>query len=187
MNIEEIEEKVKKCTKCPLYKTRKNAVPGEGNRNAEIMFIGEAPGKNEDEQGKPFVGKAGQFLDFAMSDIGVKREDVYITNVVKCRPPKNRDPREEEIKACSPYLDEQIASIKPKILCTLGKFATSYILSSYGFGVESISRAHGKVYTSPVAMVKIIPMYHPAATIYNPALKEQFLRDMKVVKSAIES
>jgi len=187
MNIEEIEEEVKKCTKCPLYKTRKNAVPGEGNRNAEIMFIGEAPGKNEDEKGKPFVGKAGQFLDFAMSDIGVKREDVYITNVVKCRPPKNRDPREEEIKACSPYLDEQIASIKPKILCTLGKFATSYILSSYGFGVESISRAHGKVYTSPVAMVKIIPMYHPAATIYNPALKEQFLRDMKVVKSAIES
>jgi len=185
MDIEEIEEKIKKCTKCPLHKTRKNAVPGDGNRNAKIMFIGEAPGKNEDEVGRPFVGKAGQFLDLAMSNAGMKREDVYITNVVKCRPPKNRDPREEEIKACSPYLDEQIAAIKPKILCTLGKFATSYILSSYGFEVEPISRAHGKVYSSPVAMVKIIPMYHPAATIYNPSLKEQFLRDMKAVKSAI--
>lgn len=175
----EIEDMVKKCTRCHLHLTRKNAVPGDGNENAEIMFIGEAPGKNEDEAGKPFVGKAGQFLDFALTEAGLDRRDVYITNVVKCRPPGNRDPVEEEIKSCSPYLDEQIEIIKPKVICTLGKFATEYILSSYGFEMEPISRIHGRVYAIPVAMVKIIPMYHPAATIYNPALKGQFLEDMK--------
>ncbi len=185
MALEEIEERIKKCTLCPLHLTRKNAVPGDGNRNARIMFIGEAPGKNEDEAGKPFVGKAGQFLDFALSDAGLERKDVYITNVVKCRPPNNRDPKDEEIEACSPYLDEQIKEIKPGVICTLGKFATSYILSSYGFDMEPISRIHGRIYNVPVAMVKIIPMYHPAATIYNPALKEQFLRDMRAVAGVL--
>jgi len=157
-------------------------VPGDGNGNAEIMFVGEAPGKNEDEKGKPFVGKAGQLLDSALAATGLDRKDVYITNVVKCRPPRNRDPKEEEIKACSPYLDKQIEIIKPKVICTLGRFAAEYILSSYGFEMEPISRIHGSVYTMPVAMVKIVPMYHPAAIIYNPMLKEQFLKDMKVVK-----
>ncbi len=184
--LEEIEDRIKKCTECPLHLTRKKAVPGAGSRNAHIMFIGEAPGKNEDEIGKPFVGKAGQFLDFALSSVGLKREEIYITNVVKCRPPNNRDPKDEEIEACAHYLDEQIATIKPKVICTLGKFATSYILSSYGFDTEPISRIHGRLYVSPVAMVKIIPMYHPAATIYNPALKEYFLRDMNLLKTVIE-
>lgn len=185
MNIEELGEIIRKCTLCPLHLTRKNAVPGEGSGNANIMFIGEAPGKNEDEAGRPFVGKAGQFLDFALAEAGIERRDVFITNVVKCRPPGNRDPKEEEINACSPYIDKQIEAIKPGVICTLGKFATSYILSFHGFGAGPISRIHGRLYVSPVAMVKIIPMYHPAATIYNPSLKEQFLKDMKVVKSAI--
>ncbi|MEA2054128.1 MAG: uracil-DNA glycosylase [Candidatus Thermoplasmatota archaeon] len=182
----ELENKIKNCKNCPLSLTRKNAVPGEGREDANIIFIGEAPGKSEDETGKPFVGKAGNFLDFALTGIGLKREDIYITNVVKCRPPGNRDPREEEIKACIPYLDGQISIIKPKIFCTLGKFATTYILSSYGFDSEPISRVHGRVYSSPVAMIKIIPMYHPAATIYNPALKEYFLRDMGVIKKLLD-
>ncbi len=179
--LQGLEDAIKKCRDCPLHLTRKNAVPGEGLENADIIFIGEAPGRNEDEAGRPFIGQAGKFLDFALESVGLKRTGIYITNVVKCRPPENRDPRDEEIETCSHYLDEQIAIIKPKVLCTLGKFATSYILSSYGFDIESISKIHGRVYASPVAMVKIIPLYHPAATIYNPELKEYFLRDMKII------
>lgn len=181
-----IGDRVKNCTRCRLHLTRKNAVPGDGNENTEIMFVGEAPGKNEDEVGRPFVGRAGQFLDFALAEAGLDRKDVFITNVVKCRPPGNRDPTDEEIESCSPYLDEQIEAIKPGVICTLGKFATGYILSSYGFEMEPISRIHGRIYAVPVAMMKIIPMYHPAATIYNPSLKGQFLEDMAVVAGAIK-
>lgn len=178
MKLKKIEDEIKKCRKCSLCLTRKNAVPGEGKYDASIMMIGEAPGKNEDEQGRPFVGKAGKFLDFALSTINLERKEIYITNVVKCRPPKNRDPTPEEIKACSPYLDAQINFIQPRIICTLGRFATEYILPSYGFKAKPISQIHGKIFYSPLAMVHIIPLYHPAASIYTPAIKEIFLKDI---------
>ena len=178
-SLKDIEEEVRKCRKCRLWKNRKNAVVGEGNENAAIMFIGEAPGKNEDEIGRPFVGKAGQFLTQVLKENGIEREEVYITNVVKCRPPNNRDPLPDEIEACSPYLEKQIELIKPKIIVTLGRFSTKFILSLYGFKNEPISRIHGKVFSSPLNGINIIPMYHPAACIYNPALKEVFKNDMK--------
>ncbi|KAA0003358.1 MAG: uracil-DNA glycosylase [Thermoplasmata archaeon] len=183
--LKKIEDEIKKCKKCSLCLTRKNAVPGEGKYDAYIMMIGEAPGKNEDEQGRPFVGKAGKFLDFALSTINLEREKIYITNVVKCRPPNNRDPTTEEIKACSPYLDAQINLIQPRIICTLGRFATEYILPSYGFTAKPISQIHGKIFYSPIAMVHIIPLYHPAASIYIPAIKEIFLKDIKSIPSIL--
>jgi len=178
-SLEDIEKEIKNCKKCRLWKSRKNPVVGDGSIDAEIMFIGEAPGKNEDEQGKPFVGKAGQFLNDVLKENGIERGDVYITNVVKCRPPNNRDPLPDEIEACSPYLEKQIEIIKPKIIVTLGRFSTKFILSLYGFKNEPISKIHGKIFSSPLNGIKIIPMYHPAACIYNPALKEVFKNDIK--------
>lgn len=177
--LEDIENEIKKCRKCRLWKYRKNAVAGEGNANAELMFIGEAPGKNEDEQGKPFVGKAGQFLNEVLKENGIKRNNVYITNVVKCRPPNNRDPLPDEINACSPYLEKQIDLIRPKIIVTLGRFAAYFILNLYGFKFESMSLMHGKVFHSPINKIKILVTYHPAACIYNPALKKVFSNDIK--------
>ncbi len=184
--LKKIEDEIKKCKKCSLCLTRKNAVPGEGKHNAKIMMIGEAPGKNEDEQGRPFVGKAGKFLDFALSTINLDRKEIYITNVVKCRPPNNRDPLPEEIKACSPYLDIQINLIQPRIICTLGRFATEYILPSYGFKAKPISQIHGKIFYSPLAMVHIIPLYHPAASIYTPAVKKIFLEDIASIPPLLD-
>jgi len=125
VDLQEIAEQVRNCRKCDLWKTRKNAVPGEGNPHAEIMFVGEAPGENEDIEGKPFVGAAGKLLTKLITEVlGLKREDVFITNVVKCRPPQNRDPTEEEMTACSPYLRMQIDIIKPKLIVTLGRHST---------------------------------------------------------------
>lgn len=184
-HLKKIEDEIKKCKKCFLCRQRKNAVPGEGRHDATIMMIGEAPGKNEDAQGRPFVGKAGKFLDYALSTIGLERGDIYITNVVKCRPPNNRDPTSEEIKLCSPYLDAQINLIQPRIICTLGRFATEYILPSYGFSAKPISQIHGKIFYSPIAMVSIVPLYHPAASIYTPAIKEIFLKDIACISSLL--
>ncbi len=184
-HLKKIEDEIKKCKKCFLCRQRKNAVPGEGRYDATIMMIGEAPGKNEDAQGRPFVGKAGKFLDYALSTIGLERGDIYITNVVKCRPPNNRDPTSEEIKLCSPYLDAQINLIQPRIICTLGRFATEYILPSYGFSTKPISQIHGKIFYSPIAMVSIVPLYHPAASSYTPAIKEIFLKDITCISSLL--
>jgi len=181
-DLKQIEEEIRKCTKCRLWKSRINAVPGEGNENAVIMFVGEAPGKNEDEQGRPFVGKAGQFLDEVLGENNIERKDVYITNVVKCRPPNNRDPLPDEIKACSPYLELQIEMIKPRIIVALGRFAADFLLTLYGFKMKPISSIHGKIFSSPINGIKIIPMFHPAACIYNPFLKNVFREDMKKIK-----
>ncbi|WP_236753524.1 type-4 uracil-DNA glycosylase [Acidianus sp. HS-5] len=189
MILEEIAKQVKECTKCKLYLTRKNAVPGEGNPNAEIMLIGEAPGANEDEEGRPFVGAAGKLLTELLSSIGLSRKDVFITNLVKCRPPSNRDPEEDEILACSPYLDEQIKAIKPKIIITLGKHSTTYILGKIGIKVKSISSVRSKFFTWNYegTTISVFPTYHPAAALYNPSLRDELFSDFKKISERLNS
>ena len=162
--LETIAENVRVCTACELCRTRTHAVPGEGNHDARIMLIGEGPGFNEDKQGRPFVGNAGTFLNELLSKAGLKREDVFITNVVKCRPPGNRDPMPDEITACSGYLDHQIELIDPDVIVTLGRFSMQR-----WFKNERISKIHGE----PRAQGKrlIVPMYHPAAALHQAALR----------------
>lgn len=184
-SLEKVREEVLSCKKCKLWQTRTNSVPGEGNPKAEIMFIGEAPGENEDKEGKPFVGAAGKLLTQLIKDVlGLSREDVYITNVVKCRPPNNRDPEEEEILACSPYLDRQIDLIMPKIIVTLGRHSTKYILNKIGGNFSSITKVRGKAYSWKYKDKDIIvfPTYHPAAALYNPNLRRTLEEDFKKIR-----
>ncbi|MEM0363594.1 MAG: type-4 uracil-DNA glycosylase [Sulfolobaceae archaeon] len=189
-SLAKIEEEVKVCKKCELWQYRKNAVPGEGNEKAEVMFIGEAPGENEDIEGRPFVGAAGKFLTSLINNIlGLSRSDVFITNIVKCRPPKNRDPKPDEIEACSPYLDRQIELIRPKIIVTLGRHSTSYIFQKMNKRMESIGKVRGKFYEWKYKDGKILvfPTYHPAAALYNPELREIIEEDFKKIRDAINS
>ena len=167
------------CTKCELHKGRTRAVPGEGPDNARIMFVGEGPGQNEDEQGRPFVGAAGKFLTELIESIGLKRTDVFITNIVKCRPPNNRAPRKPEVEACNPYLHSQIGLIKPRIICPLG---TPAIITLIG-DEYSASRSHGKPITKGDST--IFPMYHPAAALYDASLKETIFRDFQILKQLL--
>lgn len=187
MRINDIINEVHICKRCALWKNRNNPVVGEGNLNSEIMFIGEAPGRNEDRQGKPFVGTAGKVLDEMLLSVGLKRNDVYITNIVKCRPPNNRNPLVEEIKKCSLYLDKQIEIIRPTLICTLGNFAAKYILKKYDFKPSQISKIHGQVFEVKGISggVKIIPLFHPAALIYNQKLKKKMEADLIVIKKSI--
>ncbi|MCO6041229.1 MULTISPECIES: type-4 uracil-DNA glycosylase [Thermococcus] len=187
--MKKLEEKIKACKKCPLGELRTNAVPGSGSYDAKIMFVGEAPGYWEDQKGLPFVGRAGKVLDELLESIGLRREEVYITNVVKCRPPNNRDPTEEEIKACSPYLDKQIDIIRPKVIVPLGRHSMAYILKKFGFEPEPISKMHGKVLEARTLFGKIVimPMYHPAVALYKPQLREELEKDFKKLKETLES
>ncbi|MCB2214303.1 uracil-DNA glycosylase [bacterium] len=174
MNPEEILEEIAKqtadCTRCKLQFSRKHAVPGTGNPEAEILFIGEGPGFHENEQGLPFVGAAGQFLDELLTVAGLKRQDVFITNVVKCRPPGNRDPQFEELDACKPYLERQIAAINPDVIVTLGRYSMGHFINN-----GKISGIHGKPFWSNGRM--IVPMYHPAAALHMPSLRETVKQD----------
>lgn len=206
--LEKIKTEILNCQKCPLYKERvKNgfySVPGEGNFQTEILFIGEAPGLNEAKTGRPFCGAAGKILDELLESVGIKREEIYITNILKDRPPGNRDPQKEEIEACSPYLDQQIEIIKPRLICTLGNFSTAYIFEKYGLReqIQGISKIHGKVFevhpctkevqtllfgakdTGPSygKELKIVPFYHPAVATYNINMKEILKKDFKVLE-----
>lgn len=164
-NLEQIAGEVHACTLCDLHIGRKNAVPGEGPANAELLFIGEGPGFHENEQGRPFVGAAGKFLEELLASIGLKREDVFICNVVKCRPPGNRDPQTDEIDACSSYLERQINTVNPKAIITLGRFS----MARY-FPKARISAIHGQAKTVDGRL--IIPMYHPAAALHQPSLRQ---------------
>jgi len=186
--MEQVEAEVKACRKCGLWKRRKNAVPGEGKLDAAAMFVGEAPGYWEDAKGRPFVGAAGKLVDEALSRIGISRSEVYITNVVKCRPPENRDPLPSEIETCTPYLDRQIKIVKPKSIVTLGRHAASYILPKAGFETEGIAKIHGKIYEASLlgSEVFIIPMYHPAAVLYNAKYKDEFNKDFQLLKLRLE-
>jgi DNA polymerase len=170
-SLEEVAKAVAGCVACPLAKTRLKTVPGEGPASADIMFIGEAPGYHENQQGRPFVGPAGHLLDELLASIGLDRGSVFIGNVVKCRPPANRDPQPDEIAACSTYLDAQIEIVKPKVIVTLGRYSMARF-----FPGESISKIHG------VARVRggitCFAMYHPAAALHQPALRQTLFRDM---------
>jgi len=189
-DLERIANQILNCKKCELWKNRRNAVPGEGNPDAEIMFIGEAPGYNEDVQGRPFVGAAGKLLTTLIRDkLGLDRKEVFITNVVKCRPPNNRDPKPEEINACSQYLDEQIRIIRPKIIVALGRHSTLYLLGKMGIKVGGISHVRGKMFRGVINDVNliIIPTYHPAAALYNPKLRSVLEQDFEFVRKVFEN
>lgn len=176
--LEEIAKKVAGCQKCPLYKNATNPVPGEGNPEAEIMFIGEGPGYHEDQQGRPFVGQAGRLLDELIESIGLKREEVFIANVVKHRPPENREPLPEEIKACQEYLDKQIEVIDPKIIVTLGRFSMNKFLPD-----EYISRTHGQARFVDFIGKRwiVIPQYHPAAALRSTKVMEELKNDFRKI------
>jgi len=178
---------VRTCTRCPLAKTRINAVPGDGPVPARILFIGEAPGRNEDIKGIPFVGRAGSILDGLLEGIGVARDEVFITNIVKCRPPKNRDPTAEEIEACRPYLESQLALLCPEVIVPLGRFAMRWVLESYGITPGPISEVHGTVFRIRNAGCEqvVIPVYHPAATIYRPAFREVLAADFETIRAVL--
>jgi DNA polymerase len=179
--LKEIAAEVSRCTRCDLYKHALKGVPGEGDPNAEVMLIGEAPGYHENQQGRPFVGAAGQFLEALLGSVGLTRKDVFIANVVKHRPPENRDPLPDEIAACVPYLQRQIDAIDPKVIVTLGRFSMGYF-----FPGEKISRIHGIARRHGSRL--ILPMYHPAAALHQGSLRrvveDDFLRVTQAVADA---
>jgi len=168
--LQEVAAHVSVCTLCELHYSRRLAVPGEGPANAEMMFIGEGPGFHENEQGRPFVGAAGQFLEELLASVGLKRRQVFITNVVKCRPPANRDPQIEELLACSEYLERQIQAINPKVIITLGRYSMARFLPN-----ARISEMHGQAVSVRGRLV--VPMYHPAAALHQPALRPIVVAD----------
>lgn len=174
--LEAIAAAVTECTACPLHVGRTHAVPGEGNPHADILFIGEGPGQKEDETGRPFVGAAGKLLETMLGEIGMRREDVFIANVVKCRPPQNRDPLPEEVDTCTTrFLFLQIALIKPKLICTLGRHSMKRFLPDS----LAISQAHGQPYRRSGQVY--LPLYHPAAALYQGSLRETLLADFKKI------
>ncbi len=177
--LTELYAKIRVCPLCDLSKSRTNAVPGEGPENAEVMFIGEAPGFHEDREGRPFVGPAGKYLDELLALIGMKREQVYICNVIKCRPPQNRDPLPEEMDACKPYLDKQIEWIKPKVIITISRFAMAR-----WFTDKKISEIHGK--PKRFGNLVVLPMYHPAAALHQPSLKRILEEDFKRIPQVLK-
>lgn len=168
--LTQIAQEVRVCTQCSLHQTRKMSVPGEGPANAQVLFIGEGPGHNENEQGRPFVGAAGKFLDELLGKAGLQRRHVFICNVVKCRPPNNRDPEPQEIFACGKYLDRQIAAINPKVIVTLGRFSMNKF-----FPNARISQIHGNA--SRVDGRLVVAMYHPAAALHQPNLRPELEKD----------
>lgn len=169
--LDELRAQVEACHACALCEGRTNVVFGVGNPNARVMIIGEAPGKNEDLQGEPFVGAAGKFLNELLDIAGLKREDVFIANVLKCRPPGNRDPRVEEIQTCTPFLREQTRTISPEFLVTLGNFSTKFVLKTD----VGITRLHGKL--QQAGKFKVFPIFHPAAALYDPTKRELLMED----------
>ncbi len=170
---------VNNCVKCRLSEKRKNIVFGEGSPDCRLMFIGEAPGADEDDTGRPFVGRAGQLLTKIIESINLKREDVYIANVIKCRPPGNRTPSDDEIECCSGYLREQVRIIKPRIICTLGKVPMEYIV---GKDKGIISRVRGNEYK--YEGIPVIPTYHPSYLLRNPSAKREVWEDMKKIRDS---
>ena len=172
-------KEVRTCPKCPLHETRTNAVFGAGDADSEVMFVGEAPGAEEDRQGLPFVGRAGQLLNELLEGIGLSRGDVFIANVLKCRPPGNRDPQPLEIETCRPYLFEQVRLIEPRVVCTLGNFATK-LLSGNLAGITRV-RGAPQVHELGGRAVFLLPLFHPAAALRTPAMKETLRGDFELL------
>lgn len=188
--LKKIRDEVFAFQKSPLYaervKNKAYPVIGEGNHRAKIMFIGEAPGRNEAKTGRPFCGAAGKVLDELLASAGIDRQDVYVTNIVKDRPPNNRDPLPEEIAAYAPFLDRQIDIIKPKAVAALGRFSMAYILKKYGLWNDAmtIGKIHGRPFEAetPFGKIAVIPLYHPAVAVYNPLTKESLKKDFQILK-----
>ena len=194
--LKTIREEVLHLTTSPLYEYRcvNNYLPviGQGNHHATIMFIGEAPGKNEAQQGRPFCGAAGKILDQLLASVHIKREDVYITNIIKDRPPQNRDPEPTEIELYGPFLDRQIAIIQPRVIVTLGRFSTAYLMNQYNLVdyLKPIGQLHGTIQkphplNNETYAPIIIPLYHPAAALYNGATKEILFKDFQQLQSFV--
>jgi DNA polymerase len=183
-SLVKVSNEVVVCTKCRLCETRRNAVPGEGLESSRIIFVGEAPGEQEDVQGRPFVGAAGKLLTELLASVGLRREDVYITNVVKCRPPKNRPPRKDETAACRPYLDRQISLLTPRIICPMGNSAIHSLMDSD----KSVTDLHGMPFEiGEKKQVTFFPMYHPAAALYTFQLRKVMEEDFKKLKELLNS
>ena len=178
--LEDVREEIGECTRCGLCTSRKNIVFGKGDPYASLVFIGEAPGGEEDVAGEPFVGEAGQLLTRIIQSIKLRREDVYICNVVKCRPPKNRDPKSEEIEACFPFLKKQLETIRPRLICALGKFAAQTLLGT----PERISKLRGKIFE--FQHIKLVPTFHPASLLRNPEWKREVWQDMQLIQRLLE-
>jgi len=182
--LEAIATEVRACTNCRLHETRTKAVPGEGDPETEVVFVGEGPGFNEDRQGRPFVGRAGDLLVELLASIGWRREDVFITNVVKCRPPENRDPQPDEIAACAPFLRRQLEALDPAIVVTLGRYSMGTFMPG-----ARISQAHGTVRpvdpATGAASALVFAMYHPAAALRTPAIERESYADIAAVPTAL--
>lgn len=177
--LQELVTRISSCPDCGLCKTRTKSVPGEGPENAEILLVGEGPGFHEDQQGRPFVGQAGKFLEELLASVGLKRSDVYITNVVKCRPPNNRDPLPEEVDACRKHLSEQIATIRPRLIVTLGRHSLAWF-----FPRDTISKVHGQVREKDG--IHFLHMYHPAAALHSGGLRQTILDEFRRLPDALE-
>lgn len=186
--MERVARDVAGCRRCGLCEGRKNPVPGKGDPDSPVVFIGEAPGRKEDEQGEPFVGAAGKRLDTLLEHIGLQREEVYITNVLKCRPPKNRRPTSSEIKECTPHLEKQLGIIEPGIIAPMGNSAVGYIMRWYGLKRESIGKAHGMGLQAeaPWGRITILPLYHPAAALYNQKLYKMLEEGFETLKTLLD-
>jgi DNA polymerase len=181
--LKSVYEEARTCERCPLHQTRTTVVFGAGNADAELMFIGEAPGANEDRMGLPFVGQAGKLLDKLLGEIGMERRDVFIANTLKCRPPDNRDPHPHEIEACQDYLRRQVDLIEPTVICTLGNFSTKLLRGD----TTGISRLHGREEVRIVGnrAVRMYPLYHPAAALYTPSTLETLRNDFHRIPSLL--
>ncbi|MCF8105799.1 MAG: uracil-DNA glycosylase [Desulfohalobiaceae bacterium] len=178
--LKKLNQEVMSCIKCDLSLTRTHAVPGEGPFSPQVMFIGEAPGEKEDQLGRPFTGRAGAILDDLLARAGLDRDRVFITSVVKCRPPKNRDPRPREIAACKPYLDRQLELLHPRLIATLGRFAMAR-----WFPGSKISEVHGQVLEA--GRIKVVPLFHPGAALHQPGYREAMIKDMEVLAEILGS
>ncbi|MDI3474053.1 MAG: uracil-DNA glycosylase [Candidatus Woesearchaeota archaeon] len=180
-------DEIYSCKRCPLHATKKNYVVGKGNPNAKLLLIGEAPGREEDIQGEPFVGRAGQFLDILLQETGLSLNEVYITNILKCRPPENRDPMENEIEACRPHLEKAISLIDPIVIAALGRHSMNFLFNKYRISGGKISMLHGKVF--PIDTIRgrkyIVALYHPAVALYNPQMKDLLKKDFSILKELI--
>jgi uracil-DNA glycosylase family 4 len=182
-----LNREITSCTLCRLSESRTNAVPGEGPVPCPIMLIGEAPGEKEDHLGRPFVGRAGTVLNRFLKENGLSREEVFITSIVKCRPPKNRDPKEDEIEACAGYLDRQLSHVSPRVIVPMGRFAAGVIFSRFGIEGGKISEVHGKVFRGIFRGedVIIFPVYHPAVVTHNPPLRPALAEDFSRLKEML--
>ncbi len=181
---ETLVKEIRECTRCPLHKHRTKAVPGEGNLNAQVLLLGEAPGRSEDESGRPFVGAAGKLLNKLLESSGMRREEVFITNVVKCRPPNNREPRKEEVEACSVHTNRILELIKPKVIVALGNPAGKYLTEVLGKRRwPGVSAMRGKIHAISIlgTETKVMFTYHPAAALYNPRLLDKLEEDFRLL------